>query len=393
MNDVLTPESQEEAEAIVRSACAGGTKLDICGGTLKGLGRPATAGRRLSSARLSGIVFHAPAEMTLCAKSGTTIEAVEAEIAERRQILPFEPMRSRSLWGVQGDPTIGGMAATNLSGPRRVAAGAVRDSLLGLTLVNGLGQTIRCGGRVMKNVTGLDLTKLNCGAHGTLGFLTEVTIKLAPRPEFETTLVVSNLEATRAVRAMTRALTSPFAVSGAAWLGRGMGMDVSRTLLRLEGFESSVAYRIGRLAALLQEFGEVQLLREDESSRLWRSVRDAEFVAEPRDRAVWRVSLPPSQAAAFVAGLGATALAHYLDWGGGLVWLATQESETAAANVRRVLEHAGGHATLMRARPDLRAAVAVFEPPSEPQLRLSRGLKASFDPGAVLNFSRMYAGV
>ena len=139
---------------------------------------------------MSGIVFYAPAEMTLCAKAGTTIEAIEAAIAEHGQMLPFEPMRPRPLWDCGDEPTLGGMVATNLAGPRRPSAGAVRDGVLGLRLVNGLGETIRCGGRVMKNVTGLDLTKLNCGAHGTLGVLTEATIKLAPKPEAEATLVI-----------------------------------------------------------------------------------------------------------------------------------------------------------------------------------------------------------
>ena len=139
---------------------------------------------------MSGIVFYAPAEMTLSAGAGTTIAAIEAAIAEHGQMLPFEPMRPRALWGSGAEPTLGGMVATNLSGPRRPSAGAVRDGVLGLKLVNGLGEPIRCGGRVMKNVTGLDLTKLNCGAHGTLGVLTEATIKLAPRPEAEATLVV-----------------------------------------------------------------------------------------------------------------------------------------------------------------------------------------------------------
>ncbi len=394
MNDTLTPKSEPEAERIVRSACADGVKLDICGGdTRSGLGRPRTASGRLSSAALCGIVFYAPAEMTLCAQSGVTIDAVEAVIAEGNLILPFEPMRPQALWAAGGNPTIGGMVATNLSGPRRLSAGAVRDAVLGLKLVNGLGQAIRCGGRVMKNVTGLDLTKLNCGAHGTLGFLTEATIKLAPKPEVETTLALSNLDGARAIQTMTRALRSLFAVSGAAWLGPGMGQEVAQTLLRIEGFEDSVAYRARRLRALVDEFGEIRTLTGAESSNLWRSVRDAEFIAEPRDRAIWRVSLAPSQAADFVASLGVTALRHCFDWGGGLVWLATEETEAAAATVRRALAPAQGHATLMRAKQDLRSAVAVFQPPSELELRMSRGLKASFDPGGVLNFGRMYAGV
>ncbi|HEX9169234.1 MAG TPA: FAD-binding protein [Roseiarcus sp.] len=394
MTEALRPEREADVVEAILAARLTGTKLDIVGGgAMAGLGRPRAEARRLSSAAMSGIIFYAPAEMTLSAWAGTTIAAIEAAVAKHGQMLPFEPMRPRALWGSDAEPTLGGMVATNLSGPRRPSAGAVRDGVLGLKLVNGLGQTIRCGGRVMKNVTGLDLTKLNCGAHGTLGVLTEATIKLAPRPEAETTLVMPELDEPKAVEAMTRALGSPFGVTGAAWLAPGMGRDYSRTLLRLEGFADSVDDRAQRLAALVREFGGVDTLTGEESAALWRSVRDAEFIAELRDHAVWRVSLAPSGAAAFTAGLGETALAHFYDWGGGLVWVATVAGETAAAAVRRAVASAKGHATLMHAPDSLRAAVEVFEPPSALGLTLSRRVKHSFDPDGVLNFGRMYAGV
>jgi glycolate oxidase FAD binding subunit len=172
-----------------------------------------------------------------------------------------------------------------------------------------------------------------------------------------------------------------------------MGRAFSRTLLRLEGFADSVDDRAGRLASMVGDFGRVNRVTGEESAALWRSVRDAEFIAEPSDRAVWRVSLAPSRAAAFAVGLDETALAHFFDWGGGLVWVATLASETAASAVRRAAASAKGHATLMRAPDSLRAAVEVFEPPSALGLRLSRGLKQSFDPDGVLNFGRMYDGV
>ena len=394
MTGALRPERESDVVEAVRAACLQGTKLDIVGGgTRRGLGRPPAGAREMSSERVSGIVFYAPEEMTICAKAGTTIETIEATVGQRGQMLPFEPLRPQRLWGSSGEPTLGGTVATNLSGPRRLSAGAVRDALLGVRLVNGLGQSIHCGGRVMKNVTGLDLSKLNCGAHGTLGFLVEATVKLAPRPESEITLVIPDLDDVAAIDAMTRALGSPFGVSGAARSAAGMGNEPPRALLRLEGFEDSIAYRARRLTELLADFGRTSMISGEESARLWRSIRDAEYIAEPRDRAVWRVNIAPSRAASFVARLGETALAHFYDWGGGLVWLATAASEIAARAVRRALAPAGGHATLMRAPDELRAAVAVFQPPSDVELRLNQGVKSSFDPGAVLNFGRMYAGV
>jgi glycolate oxidase FAD binding subunit len=394
MTEALKPEREGDVVEAVLAARLSGTKLDIVGGGTKaGLGRPRGEARQLSSAALSGVVFYAPAEMTLCAGAGATIAAIEAEIAQHGQMLPFEPMRPGPLWDAGAEPTLGGMVATNLAGPRRPSAGAVRDGVLGLKLVNGRGETIRCGGRVMKNVTGLDLAKLNCGAHGTLGVLTEATIKLAPRPETETTLVLPGLREPKALEAMTRALGSPFGVSGAAALAPGMGREYSRTLLRIEGFADSVDDRAARLAALISEFGQVDRMTGEDSLALWRSVRDAEVIVEPRDRAVWRVSLAPSCAAAFAAGLGEVALAHFLDWGGGLVWVATEATETAAAAIRRGIASTKGHATLMRAPESLRAVVEVFEPPSAVAMRLSRAVKQSFDPDGVLNFGRIYQGV
>jgi len=390
----LAPADEAEAGEIVREARARGERLDIVGGgTRAGLGRPAQGTRRLSSSRLAGVVFHEPAEMTLRAKAGTPLSVVEAALAAHGQMLPFEPIDHRALYGAAGEPTVGGLVAANASGPRRISVGAARDSVIGLRLVNGRGEAIKSGGRVMKNVTGLDLVKLNCGAHGTLGLVTEATFKLLPKPQAQATVVLRRLDDEAGVAALTRALGSPYAVSGAAMIGPGMGREFSRTLLRLEGFSESVDYRVERLVALLADLGAEHALRGEDSQRLWRAVRDAEFLAEPRDKAIWRASLAPSKGPQFVARLGALALSHFYDWGGGLVWLACEPSEAAAAAVRAALAPLGGHATLIRAPDGLRARVDVFEPLSPALARLTRGVKASFDPDGMFNFGRMVAAM
>ncbi len=390
----LAPADERQAGEMAREARARGDKLDIVGGgTRSGFGRPAEGTRRLSSERLAGIVFHEPAEMTLRAKAGTPLSVVEAALAAHGQMLPFEPIDHRALYGTAGEPTVGGLVATNASGPRRISAGAARDSVIGLRLVNGRGEAIKSGGRVMKNVTGLDLVKLNCGAHGALGLVTEATFKLMPKPQSEATVVIRRLDDEAGVAAMTRALGSPYGVSGAATIGPGMGREFSRTLIRVEGFAESVDYRVERLVALLADLGAEHALRGEDSQRLWRAVRDAEFLAERRDDAIWRVSLAPSKGPKFVARLGALALSHFYDWGGGLVWLACEPTQSAAARLRAVLAPLGGHATLVRAPDDLRARVEVFEPLSPALARLTKGVKASFDPDGMFNFGRMIAGM
>ena len=308
-------------------------------------------------------------------------------------MLPFEPMDHRRLYGTAGEPTIGGLVAGNISGPRRISAGAARDALIGLRLVNGRGEIISCGGRVMKNVTGLDLVKLNCGAHGTLGLVTQATFKLLPRPECEASIVIRRLDDRRAIEALSVALGSPFAISGAAHLSAGMGREFPRTFARIEGFRASVDYRVAALLALLEPFGARHALDGADSQRLWRDIRDATFLAEPAERAIWRVSLAPSRAAGFVARLGAGALAHFYDWGGGLVWLSSEPRAVAAAAIRAALAPLGGHATLVRAPDALRESIDIFEPLSAPLMRITRGIKKSFDPDGVFNSARMYAGV
>jgi glycolate oxidase FAD binding subunit len=387
---LIRPRDEAELGWAVEDAASAGHRLRIeGGGTRSGLGRPVETESVLCTSGLSGIVLYEPAALTLVAGAGARLSMVEAMLAAEGQRLPFEPMDHRALYGTGGEPTLGGMVAVNASGPRRIQAGACRDSLIGVRFVDGRGTVVKNGGRVMKNVTGYDLVKLIAGSHGTLGVITEVSFKLLPIPETAATLVIEGLDDAAAVAALSAALGSPYDVTGAAHVD-------GRTMVRIEGFAPSVAYRAERLAAHLRPHGPVTILRDAaESGTMWAAVRDGAAVADGSG-AVWRVSLRPSDAAATVKALrdsGPVEAAAY-DWGGGLVWLRVPERTEArwdarAAEIRALASRVGGHATLLRAGEAMRRAVAPFHPEPAPVAALSAGLRAKFDPHGILNPGRM----
>ena len=390
------PSSEAEACTVIAGAAAQRTPLAVAGSATKaGLGRPAQTEASLSSAALTGVTLYEPAELVIAARAGTPLSEVVRTLAERGQELPFEPMDYRGLLGSRGEPTIGAVAAANLSGPRRIVAGAARDSLIGVRFVNGRGEAVKSGGRVMKNVTGLDLVKLMAGSWGTLGFLTEVTFKVLPRAERTSTLIFRGLDDARAVAALCSALGSPYEVTGAAHIPAA-DRQGARTAIRIEGFSFSVDHRLGELRRLLlKTCGAPDIIEGKGADALWASVRDATLLADPRDRAIWRVSTVPTKApelAAQVARAIDTRL--FYDWGGGLVWMSTDAGgDAGAAAIRTAVRAFGGHATLVRAPAEVRAAVDVFEPQPEPLMRLTSRIKAAFDPAGILNPGRMYAGV
>jgi glycolate oxidase FAD binding subunit len=333
--------------------------------------------------------------MVIAARAGTPLAEVERTLAERGQMLPFEPMDHRALLGTEGEPTIGAVAAGNISGPRRINAGAARDSLIGIRLVNGRGEAIKSGGRVMKNVTGLDLVKLVAGSYGTLGFLTEVTFRVLPRPERIVTLVWRGLSDEAAVALLCTALGSPYEPFAAAHLPAGIGADQPHTLLRLENFSDSIDYRSRELIALLAAHGAPEMVEGQDSVELWRDVRDARFFAGTEEP-VWRLSLAPTSGPKATAAIAARVpgARWFYDWGGGLVWLAVPAGADAAADaIRTAIRPLGGHATLVRAPAAIRASVPVFEPLAEPLMRVTAGIKTSFDPAGIFEPGRMYAGV
>jgi glycolate oxidase FAD binding subunit len=389
----LEPVDEAELAATIRDAAARRTPLAVeGGGTLRGLGRPMQTAATLSTAKLTGVTLYEPAEMVLSARAGTPLAEVESVLAAKGQRLAFEPPDLRGFYGTNGTPSIGAVAAANLSGPRRITVGAARDGLIGIRGVNGRGEIVKSGGRVMKNVTGLDLVKFLAGSYGTLAVLSEVTFKVLPVPETEATLVYRGLEDGKAVAALSAALGSPYSVTGAAhapvWRdGR------AATFIRIEGFVDSVRHRLDRLTEALQAFGAPDRLDGEASADCWKAIRDLDALASSRDAVVWRISVKPSDGPR-VAAIATAALdcRTLYDWGGGLVWVACNLPETGAEIIRRAVAAAGGHATLFRAPDAIRLATAVFEPPSEAVTALSRKLKEAFDPVGILNPARLHPG-
>ncbi|AUX75384.1 glycolate oxidase subunit GlcE [Sinorhizobium fredii] len=395
------PASEEGIASVVRSAAAERVTLAIVGGgTRSGLGNPVRADRTLSTRRLSGIVTYNPAEMTMSALAGTPLAEVEAALAAKGQMLSFEPMDHRGILGTTGEPTIGGTFAANVSGPRRYVAGAARDSLLGVRFVNGRGELIKAGGRVMKNVTGLDLVKLMAGSYGTLGILTEVTFKVLPVPPAAATVVVQGLNDAEAAAVMAEAMAQPVEVSGAAHLPEsvrcrfidGALPEGAATVLRLEGLAASVEMRAEKLVAALSRFGSASKLDAGQTKALWAEIRDVKPYAGGTARPLWRVSVAPSAGHQLVAALRLqTGVDAFYDWQGGLVWL-RMEAEAEAELVRRYV-HAlgGGHATLVRADGEARARIPAFEPQAPAVAQLAERVRASFDPARIFNPGRLAA--
>ena len=369
---MMRPESEAELAGMIAAAKG---PLNIQGGGTRGM---AVEGETLSLSALSGVELYEPGALTLVAKAGTPVAEIEGLLAAENQRLAFEPADYRGLLGSEGAPTIGSLFAANISGPRRIQSGAARDFLLGVRFVDGTGQIVKNGGRVMKNVTGYDLVKLMSGAQGTLGVLSEVSFKVLPRAAQMATVSVGGLDLPGAVRAMSAALGSPFDVTGAAY-----DPDTMTAHIRVEGFEESVDYRCDALVKRLAEHGIAH--RAEAGEDLWQGIRDV-TAFHGHDGDVWRISVKPSDAVELAPRLGATAL--QLDWGGGLIWALMPEG----SDLRKKMSGAGtgmepvpGHATLVRASAETAARLGRFEPQPVPLAALSKGLRDQFDPRGILN--------
>jgi glycolate oxidase FAD binding subunit len=372
---MLAPrDAQDLAECL---AGARAPVAPVAGGTKRAIGNRVDA-EPLSLLAFHGVVDYQPEELVITVRPATTLAALRPVLAAARQRLAFEPPDLAALTGVAGEPTIGGVLAANLSGSRRVTAGAARDHFLGCSAVNGQGERFTAGGRVVKNVTGFDLPRLLAGSWGTLALMTEVTLKAVPAAEAERTLVFAAGAPAEAVRLMTAALASAHEVACAAF-----DPAPGRVLLRLEGFAASLAARADGLCAMLAR-DPVEVVDGEASAASWRATGSAQALADAP--VIWRLSVPPADAPRVIAALGTQR--YLLDWGGGLAWIADDRVDAAA--VRGALRE--GHATLVKAPEEARDRVPVFQPPSPALAALHERIKSAFDPRCVLNPGRLSPG-
>lgn len=379
MADVVKPSSEAELAKIIAAAEA---PFEVVGSaTRRGLGRPVQSAATLDLSGFSGVIAYEPEELILEVGAGTRLSGIEALLAARRQQLAFEPPDWSALLGAPHSGTVGGLVACNLSGPRRIKAGAVRDHILGVRGVTGAGDVFKAGARVVKNVTGYDLPKLLTGSYGTLAAMTAVILKVLPAPETEETVVLTGLDGAEAVNAMSLAMQSSCEVAAAAFI------PDEAVYLRLEGIAPSVAYRRDQLARALKR--PVEVMAERSSAAKWRAIRDGALFVNRPEHPLWRLSVAPSQAPGIIRRLQEMLDIRYVfDWAGGLVWLEVPPSADAAADTIRAAMN-GGHATLIRAPQAVRASVAVFEPQPQALAALSKRVKQSFDPGHILNPGRI----
>lgn len=405
--DTLKVRDAQDVEQAVQAAIAHEQPLEIVGhGSKRMVGQPTATNAVLDLSALNAVTSYEPNELILTVQAGAPFADVLALLDSKNQQFSFEPMNTARLLGTPEIGTIGGTISAGLAGPRRIQAGGARDHLLGVHAVSGFGESFKAGGRVVKNVTGYDVCKLITGAWGTLAVMTEVTLKVMPRAEAERTLVLRSLDDVAANKAMTAALGSPYDVSGAAHLpgsalrtvqgplGDLAQPDQAVTLIRLEGITASAASRANSLATLLQSYGTAEIVADQRSSALWVDIRDVAVFAASGPRAmwpVWRIVCPPASGGKLGQEIAKRSQGEVVyDWGGGLIWAALPPSVDAqAAQLRKLVNAAGGHATLIRAPEDVRRAVDVFHPQTAGVAALGERVRKSFDPKSILNRGRM----
>lgn len=407
MNKRLNPHNEKEVKDLICAAINDKKSIEVVGaGSKRNWGRPNQSSELLNLSQLSGITLYEPQELVMTASAGTPIADIREILSDNQQHLAFEPPDLSLLYGGGKDNgTLGGVVATNLSGPRRIQSGAVRDYCLGFEAISARGNEFKSGGRVVKNVTGFDLSKLLAGSFGTLAVMVSITIKILPKPEKTRTILVFGLENERGISSLSEILNGPYEINAAAHLPSEIAKNssislvnsslLSVTAIRLQGSSKSVMARLKEVRSLCRIYGEVEELHSHNSSYLWKEIGEIGSLLNNKSDQIWRILVAPSEGASIVKKIRRDAECKvYFDWGGGLIWLAAdQKLSGVGSTIRKVLQRTGGHATLMRGSSDLRMSTDVFQPLAPANKRLTKLIKNNFDPFGVLNPGRMYEDI
>ncbi|NHZ42326.1 glycolate oxidase subunit GlcE [Massilia sp. CCM 8693] len=347
----------ERFRSQVLAAASDGRQLRIRGGGSKDWYGQATEGDILDTRAHSGIVDYEPTELVITARCGTPLAEIEAALAERNQMLAFEPPHFGE------GATIGGVVASGLSGPRRASSGALRDFVLGAVLMDGKGEVLTFGGQVMKNVAGYDVSRLLAGSMGTLGLMLQHSIKVLPRALCDTTLRFA-MDEIDALKRLNEWAGLPLPISASCW-------HAGVLTVRLSGAQAAV------IAAARTLGGEPV----EEGALFWAALREQRHAYFDGAGSLWRLSVPSTTGAIILRG------AQLIEWGGAQRWLKVDADATMAQNIRRAVTAVGGHATLFRGGDK---SVGVFQPLAPGVARIHQRLKAAFDPSQVFNPGRMY---
>jgi glycolate oxidase FAD binding subunit len=394
---LLKVQSESEVIEIVSAAREKRTTLEVLGsGTKRNYGRPLDTENVLDISALSGIVKYEPDELVITAKAATKVAEIEETLAHRSQRLGFDPADWGRLFGAPAhSATIGGVLSADACGSARIRFGAARDHLLGYRAVNGFAESYKAGGHVVKNVTGFDLPKLMCGAFGTLSVLTEVTLRLVPRPARSATLIARDIAPADGFALLRQAWTSAFGPTGLAYIPGLMASSFPATgmigagaaIIRVEGTRIPLDEKIAGLRALTPQTP----LEAFDGEDVFLDIGNGRgFVGANVD--VWRVTLPPQSAAQFIDELRPAVWLG--DWAGGLLWIGSPLGDSVASErIRAFASAQDGYATLLRASADTRRRVPVFQPQPATLSALSGSVKAAFDPLGIFNPGRMFEGV
>ncbi len=408
--ETFKPDNVDNAVEIIAWVADRIKTLNVFSGQSKSkIGRPIQTDYNLDLSNISGVIDYDPAELVITARAGTPLVEIKKLLSENNQMLSFEPPDLGLLNGVEtASATLAGVYATNFSGSRRIQAGSVRDSALGICAISGRGEIFKSGGRVIKNVSGYDLSKGLTGSWGTLAVITELSFKVLPLPQSSRTLVIFDLTVAEATKAMSKGMGSYCDLSSSAYLPAQvvsdfrldyLSLESSVTLFRIEGFEPSVKERLETLKKTLNPLSSrIIELNHPESIHLWDAITEGRIFCHDLSSSLWRLSVSPMNAPDAIKAIcdKIQGVRFFLDWAGGLIWLEVNEEETTQVEeaIRAtIVSLAGGYATLLRASPSVRESTDLFQNSISSVASLSSRLKKQFDPQMILNPGRIWRGI